>query len=108
MNFLMPMWEDAPEDLTCSAVAPGGSLDNMQLMHPNGDMFYPCTDPAIALLCAETCKTNCWSFPPLRTTKVFLPACQGTMPDMEPPLQIAKDAQRLMYSTVTDPTKTKQ
>lgn len=95
-------------DTTCKDLAPGGKRDKI-INYPNGEQNFPCTDPALALLCPETCKTNCWSFPPLRATQVYLPGCHSTEGTASPTsMLIAKDAQRLMHKTVTDSSRVNQ
>lgn len=97
------------QDFTCKDVAPRGRMAE-PLKYPNGDSVQPCADGAIAMLCAETCKTNCWSLPPLRQTKVYLPGCHlnPAVTAFDDSMLIAKDAQRLMYNVVSDPSREKQ
>lgn len=95
-----------PEGVTCPDVAPGGKLDDV-ITYFNMAQNFACADPAIALLCADTCKTNCWSFPPLKTTKVYLPGCSDSTHE-KPGMLISKDAQRMMYKTVSDTSREKQ
>jgi len=104
VNLLAPAMPTA--DLTCAAVAPGGGLTTV--IYPSSDQYHACAEPAIASFCAETCKTNCWSFPPLRTVDVYLPGCHPTDLDFNPSFKVAKDAQRLMYNTMSDDSRVKQ
>ena len=80
VNLLAPAMPTA--DLTCAAVAPGGGLTTV--IYPSSDQYHACAEPAIASFCAETCKTNCWSFPPLRAVDVYLPGCHPTDLDFNP------------------------
>mmetsp|Transcript_39387 Transcript_39387/g.54713 ORF Transcript_39387/g.54713 Transcript_39387/m.54713 type:complete len:249 (+) Transcript_39387:125-871(+) len=63
---------------------------NELIQHPNGHLYQFCEEPAIGLLCQEACDTNCWSWPPPMTTKVFLPGCMET-------IAVPTDMHKLMY-----------
>lgn len=81
------------EESACKLIAPGAMYD-MQIAYDDGPRLGPCSSPQVALLCPESCHTNCWSFPPMPTTKVVLPSC-GSPPQDPSVLEIATPAHRL-------------
>jgi len=81
----------------CQLIAPGAAYD-VQVAWSLGNVGgYPCSSAEVALLCPDSCNTNCWTTTATRlpTTKVYLPSCRDP-PSEHPVLDIATQAHRAM------------